>query len=94
MQTFDFEACKCHAQNLYRTLKLEQKTNTIGVSWKHRFKNSSSFIHTVLSNNRLQNTFTRFFLDEPDILHFHELLEIYKGNLTIVDMFIKLIISE
>lgn len=39
---------------------IEQKTNTIGVSWKHRFKNSSSFTRTVLSNNRLQNTFTRF----------------------------------
>lgn len=39
---------------------IEQKTNTIGISWKHRFKNSSSFIRTVISNNRLQNTFTRF----------------------------------
>lgn len=39
---------------------IEQKTNTIGISWKHRFENSSSFIRTVLSNNRLQNTFTRF----------------------------------
>ena len=28
MQTFDFEACKCHGQNLSRTLKLEQKSNT------------------------------------------------------------------
>ncbi|WP_159290011.1 TonB-dependent receptor [Tenacibaculum maritimum] len=39
---------------------IEQKTNTIGLSWKHRFQHSANFIRTVLSNNRLQNTFTRF----------------------------------
>ncbi len=39
---------------------IEQKTNTIGLSWNHRFKDGSGFFRTVLSNNRLQNTFIRF----------------------------------
>lgn len=39
---------------------IEQKTNTIGISWKHRFKNKPNFTRTVLSSNGLQNTFTRF----------------------------------
>ena len=45
---------------LEQTPFIEQKTNTIGVSWKHRFKNSPGFFRAVLSNNRLQNTFTRY----------------------------------
>jgi len=39
---------------------IEQKTNTIGLSWNHRFKDGSGFFRTVLSNNRLQNTFIRY----------------------------------
>jgi hypothetical protein len=45
---------------LEQTPFIEQKSNTTGVSWKHRFKDGSGFIRTVLSNNRLQNTFTRY----------------------------------
>jgi outer membrane receptor for ferrienterochelin and colicin len=39
---------------------IEQKINTIGLSWNHRFKDGSGFFRTVLSNNRLQNTFIRY----------------------------------
>ncbi|ETN95727.1 TonB-dependent receptor [Zhouia amylolytica] len=39
---------------------IEQQTNTIGISWKHRFKNSKGYIRTVLSNNTLENNFTRY----------------------------------
>jgi hypothetical protein len=39
---------------------IEQKTNTIGISWKRRFKDGTGSFRTVLSNNRLKNTFTRY----------------------------------
>lgn len=39
---------------------IEQQTNTIGLSWKHRFKDGSGVFRTVLSNNILKNKFTRF----------------------------------
>lgn len=39
---------------------INQRTNTIGLSWKHRFKNVPGFMETVLSNNRLQNEFSRY----------------------------------
>ncbi|MHA7865515.1 TonB-dependent receptor [Flagellimonas marinaquae] len=45
---------------LEQTPFIEQRTNTVGLSWKHRFEDGSGFFRTVLSNNRLQNTFTRF----------------------------------
>lgn len=45
---------------LEQTPFIEQQTNTIGVSWKHKFEDGSGYFRTVLSNNRLQNTFTRF----------------------------------
>lgn len=39
---------------------IEQKTNAMGVTWRNRFKNGSGFMETTLSNNRLQNVFTRY----------------------------------
>lgn len=39
---------------------IEQKSNTIGVSWKRRFKNGSGFFQTTLSTNSLNNLFNRY----------------------------------
>lgn len=39
---------------------IEQKTNSIGVTWKKRFKDGSGFMQTTLSNNRLENVFTTY----------------------------------
>ncbi|MBO3697701.1 TonB-dependent receptor [Roseivirga sp. E12] len=39
---------------------IKQQTNTIGVSWKNRFKNGSGFMTTTLSSNRLENDFRQF----------------------------------
>ncbi len=39
---------------------IEQETNTVGISWKHRFKNSSGLLQTTLSNNLLNNRFFRY----------------------------------
>ena len=39
---------------------IDQKSNTIGLTWKNRFKDGSGFMQTTLSNNRLANTFTRY----------------------------------
>ncbi|MGB5436880.1 MAG: TonB-dependent receptor [Maribacter sp.] len=37
-----------------------QRTNTMGVSWRNRFKNENGFMQTTLSNNTLNNDFTRY----------------------------------
>lgn len=39
---------------------IEQRTNAIGVSWKKRFKNNNGFMQTTVSNNVLNNVFTRY----------------------------------
>lgn len=39
---------------------IEQKTNTIGVTWKKRFVDGSGFMETTVSNNRLENVFTNY----------------------------------
>ena len=39
---------------------IKQQTNTIGASWKKRFKDGSGFMTTTLSNNRLENDFRQF----------------------------------
>jgi hypothetical protein len=39
---------------------IKQRTNTVGLSWKNRFKDGTGFVTTVLSNNVLQNDFRRF----------------------------------
>ncbi len=37
-----------------------QRTNTMGVSWRNRFKNGNGYMLTTLSNNTLANDFTRY----------------------------------
>lgn len=39
---------------------IDQTTNTMGLTWKNRFKDGSGFMQTTLSNNRLANVFTRY----------------------------------
>jgi len=39
---------------------IKQRTNTIGISWKKRFKKTPGFMTTTISTNYLQNEFTRF----------------------------------
>ena len=39
---------------------IEQRTNTIGLTWKKRLKSGNGFMTTTLSNNILSNNFTRF----------------------------------
>lgn len=39
---------------------IEQQTNTIGLSWKNRFKSGRGFMQTTISNNLLINDFSRF----------------------------------
>lgn len=46
--------------NLDQVPIIEQRTNTIGASWKRRFKNGSGFMTTALSTNVLNNDFTQF----------------------------------
>jgi len=46
--------------SLEQTPFIEQNTNTVGLSWKHRLEDGSGFYRTVISNNRLKNIFTQF----------------------------------
>ncbi len=39
---------------------IDQTSNTMGLTWKNRFKDGTGFMQTTLSNNRLANVFTRF----------------------------------
>jgi hypothetical protein len=39
---------------------IKQRTNTIGATWKRRFKEVPGFMTTTISTNYLQNDFTRF----------------------------------
>ncbi|PWJ44337.1 TonB-dependent receptor [Sediminitomix flava] len=39
---------------------IEQETNAIGLTWNRRFKNGKGFMQTTLSNNLLNNEFSRF----------------------------------
>ena len=39
---------------------IQQKTTTVGVSWKRKFKNGKGSMITSISTNRLQNIFSRF----------------------------------
>tara|TARA_B100000963_G_scaffold107006_1_gene93009 strand:+ start:66183 stop:68540 length:2358 start_codon:yes stop_codon:yes gene_type:complete len=39
---------------------IQQKTITVGVSWKRKFKNGKGSMNTALSTNRLQNIFSRY----------------------------------
>ena len=39
---------------------IKQRTNTIGLSWKKRFRDNSGFMTTSISNNFLENDFSQF----------------------------------
>ncbi len=39
---------------------IKQRTNTMGVTWRNRFKEGNGFMLTTLSNNTLYNNFTRY----------------------------------
>ncbi len=39
---------------------INQRTNTIGITWRNRFKSGNGFMQTTLSNNSLNNEFTRY----------------------------------
>ncbi len=39
---------------------IKQRTNTMGISWKKRFKNNSGFMQTAVSTNTLLNTFSQY----------------------------------
>jgi hypothetical protein len=39
---------------------IRQRTNTIGVTWKKRFRNSSGFMQTTVSSNTLKNNFLQY----------------------------------
>src|SRR6056297_21676 len=45
---------------LDQTPFIQQRTNTMGVTWRSRFKNNNGFMLTTLSNNTLANDFTRY----------------------------------
>lgn len=46
--------------NLDQVPIIKQRTNTMGASWKRRFKNGTGFMTTALSTNVLNNDFTQF----------------------------------
>lgn len=46
--------------SLDQTPFIEQRTNTMGLSWKNRFKSGKGFMQTTLSSNTLKNEFTRY----------------------------------
>lgn len=39
---------------------IDQRTNVIGATWEHRFKDGKGLMTTSISNNTLNNVFTRF----------------------------------
>lgn len=46
--------------NLDQVPIIKQRTNTIGASWKRRFKDGSGFMTTAVSTNVLNNDFTQY----------------------------------
>lgn len=46
--------------NLDQVPIIKQRTNTVGASWKRRFKNGQGFMTTAISTNVLNNDFTQF----------------------------------
>ena len=46
---------------------IKQKTNSIGITWRKRFKNGSGYMESTLSNNRLENIFTNYQDPENEI---------------------------
>ena len=39
---------------------IEQRTLTLGLTWKHQFKNGTGQVNTTLSSNRLKNVFSQY----------------------------------
>ncbi|MDA9572185.1 TonB-dependent receptor [Flavobacteriaceae bacterium] len=39
---------------------IDQRSTTVGLSWKRNYKNGKGFMNTVVSTNRLQNVFARY----------------------------------
>ena len=39
---------------------IDQRSTTVGLSWKRNYKNSKGFMMTALSTNRLENVFSRY----------------------------------
>ena len=39
---------------------IDQRSTTVGLSWKHNYKNGKGFSNTVISTNRLGNVFARY----------------------------------
>lgn len=39
---------------------IDQRSNTVGLSWKRNYKNGKGFMTTALSTNRLDNSFSRY----------------------------------
>ncbi len=39
---------------------IEQRTITLGLTWKHQFKNGTGQVNTTLSTNRLKNVFSQY----------------------------------
>ena len=56
---------------------IKQKTNSVGITWKKRFKDDSGYMETTMSNNRLQNIFTNYLdpLNETGILFRNDAVE-------------------
>jgi len=55
---------------------IKQRTNTVGVTWKRRFKEVAGFMTTTISTNYLRNDFTRF---EDNV---NEVNPIFRNNST------------
>src|SRR6056300_1387200 len=39
---------------------IDQRSTTVGLSWKRKYKNGKGFMNTVVSSNRLENIFARY----------------------------------
>ena len=78
---FFVEAPKSYDEEAQAVLEqapfIKQKTNSIGITWKKRFKDDSGYMETTLSNNRLQNIFTNYLdpLNETGILFRNDAVE-------------------
>jgi len=39
---------------------IDQRSTTVGLAWKRKYKNGKGFLNTVVSSNRLENVFARY----------------------------------
>ena len=64
LDDFSVEAPKDYDEEAQAVLEqapfIKQKTNSIGVTWRKRFKDGTGYMETTLSNNRLENIFTNY----------------------------------